>query len=302
MDRYAPIPTPEQLERLGDDLGAPMSYEYRIFGGLGGTIDVLRSGADRVVLKRYWLPEPDEEVNPAESEHRALNLAAEHGIPAPASLWIDRIGLFPERAVVISFLEGKVHLQPIDPLDWATQLAKTLTTIHEIVPSPSDASIFPVLGHDDDHTSEEAVMQHPLGPDMWAKRIEAIASLVPADRVYVHHDFWPGNTLWIDERLVAVIDWEGGWIGDPALDVAYCALDIRLLGMDSTADHFIKEYRRISGRTLPNLRYWELVALCRPTPDVAEWVPGWHAVGIEISPEEVRRRHTELIEVALCDN
>ncbi len=152
MDRYAPIPTPEQLEILSDELGASVDYEYRIFGGLGGTIDVLRSGADRVVLKRYWLPEPDEDINPAESEHRALILAAEHGIPAPSPLWIDRIGLFPERAVVISFLEGKVHLQPVDPLDWATQLAKTLTTIHEIVPSPSDASMFPILGHDDDHT------------------------------------------------------------------------------------------------------------------------------------------------------
>jgi aminoglycoside phosphotransferase (APT) family kinase protein len=302
MDRYAPIPNPEQLQILSDELGASVDYQYRIFGGLGGTIDVLRRGTDRVVLKRYWLPESDEGINPAESEYRALTLAAEHGIPAPTPLWIDRSGLFPERAVVISFLEGKVHLQPVDPLDWATQLATTLTTIHEIAPSPSDASMFPVLGHDDDHTSEEAVMQHPLGPDLWAKRTNAIASLVPADRVYVHHDFWPGNTLWVDEKLVAVIDWEGGWIGDPALDVAYCALDIRLLGMDSVADHFIEEYRRISGRALANLRYWEINAVCRPMPDVAEWVPGWHAVGIEISPNEARRRHWDLIEGVLAGN
>jgi aminoglycoside phosphotransferase (APT) family kinase protein len=103
----------------------------------------------------------------------------------------------------------------------------------------------------------------------------------------------------VDEKLVAVIDWEGGWIGDPALDVAYCALDIRLLGMDSVADHFIEEYRRISGRALANLKYWEWVALCRPMPDVAEWVPGWHAVGLDVSADEVRRRHRELIEAAL---
>jgi hypothetical protein len=69
--------------------------------------------------------------------------------------------------------------------------------------------------------------------------------------------------------------------------------------MDPVADYFIEEYRRISDRALPNLRYWELVALCRPMPDVAEWVPGWHAVGIEISPDQARRRHWDLIEGAL---
>jgi aminoglycoside phosphotransferase (APT) family kinase protein len=298
MDQYAPIPTPEQLERLAGDLGVALQYDYRILGGLGGTMDVLRTDVDRVVLKRYWLPEPDEDVDPAESEFRALALAAEHGIRAPSPLWIDRSGLFPERAVAISFLEGKVLLEPTDPMDWATQLATALTAIHGMRPSPSDY-IFPTLGHDDGHTSEKAVREHPLGVELWKRRAKAISTLVPDETVYVHHDFWPGNTLWVDQRLVAVVDWEGGSIADPALDVAYCAQDIQLLGMNSVADHFVQEYRRISGRPLANLTYWELVALCRPMPDIAVWVPAWHAVGIEISADEVRGRHWDLIERAL---
>ncbi len=301
MDRYAPIPTPEQLESLGDDLGASLSYDYRILGGLGGTMDVLRTDLDRVVLKRYWLPEPDEGINPAESEYRALALAAEHRIPAPSPLWIDRAGLFPERAVVISFLEGIVILEPADPMDWATQLATVLTEIHGMRPSASD-SIFPTLGHDDGHTSEEAVLEHPLGAELWKRRSEAVATLVPDEMVYVHHDFWPGNTLWVDERLVAVVDWEGGSIADPALDVANCALDIRLLGNDEVADHFVAEYRRISGRPLTNFGYWEINAVCRPMPDVAMWLPGWQAVGLDVSPDEVRRRHWELIEIVINRN
>ncbi|HEY6627885.1 MAG TPA: aminoglycoside phosphotransferase family protein [Acidimicrobiia bacterium] len=298
MDRYAPLPTPEQLERLSDDIGAPLTYDYRILGGLGGTMDVLRSEVNRVVLKRYWLPEPDEDIDPAESEYRALALAAEHGIPAPSPLWVDRVGLFPERAVVISFLEGKVILEPADPMDWATQLAMVLVAIHEMRPSPTD-SIFPTLGHDDGHTSEKAVLEHPLGADLWKKRSEAIATLIPDEVVYVHHDFWPGNTLWVDESLVAVVDWEGGSIADPALDVANCALDIRLLGNDDVADHFVAAYRNISGRALRNFRYWEINAVCRPMPDVAMWLPGWHAVGLDVSPDQVRRRHWDLIEGVL---
>ena len=121
----------------------------------------------------------------------------------------------------------------------------------------------------------------------------------PEAPVYVHHDFWPGNTLWLDEKLVAVIDWEGGAIADPALDVAYCALDMQLLGLSEAAEVFVEVYRQHSGRSLENLRYWELLALCRPMPDIAIWVPGWQAMGIEISADEARQRHAALIAAAL---
>lgn len=302
MDRYAPIPTPEQLQRLGDDLGAPMSYDYRIFGGLGGTIDVLKLGADKVVLKRYWIPDPEDDDEPAESEYRILTLAREQGVPAPDPLWIDRMELFRERAVTMSFLEGNVVLDPVDPLAWAGQLARTLHAIHEIRIEPADDDLFPTIGWDDSHSSEESVKEHPLGRELWEARLAAVKALVPEDLVYVHHDYWPGNTLWIDERLVAVVDWEGGCIADPALDVAYCALDLRLLGREEAADHFVETYREVSGRALGNLPYWDLLALSRPMPDIAMWVPGWQAMGIDMTPDVARSRHAELIRTALETN
>jgi aminoglycoside phosphotransferase (APT) family kinase protein len=301
MDRYAPIPTPEQLERLGDDLGAPLTYDYRILGGLGGTMDVLRveETGKRVVLKRYWIPDAEDNDEPAESEYRILTLARKHGVPAPSPLWVDRIGLFPERAVVMTFVEGDVVLDPLDPLHWAAQMAKTLHRVHGIRIGPTDDDLFPTIGWDDSHSSEEAVREHPLGPELWEARLAALGAVVPEDLVYVHHDFWPGNTLWINERLVAVVDWEGGCIADPALDVAYCALDLRLLGLEEAADHFVKTYREVSGRTLGNLPYWDLLALSRPMPDISMWVPGWQAMGIEMTPEAARLRHVELIQAAL---
>ncbi len=305
MDHYAPLPTNEQLEALGSELGQVTRFDRRIVGGLGGTVDVLIVGTgqgERVVLKRYWLPESGE-ISPAESEFRALALAADRGISAPSPIWIDRSGVFPERAIVISYVDGTVLLDPADPIDWASQLAYILIEIHQIEPEPADADLFPLLGHSDGHQSEAetlaALRQHPLGMELWARREEILAYLTPEAPVYVHRDFWPGNTLWLDEKLAAVIDWEGGAIADPALDVAYCALDMRLLGLTEAADVFVEVYRRHSGRTLENLRYWELLALCRPMPDIAIWVPGWHAMGVEIIVDEARRRHTALIAAAL---
>ncbi len=302
MDDYAPLPSADQLQRLGDELGFPVRFDHRVIGGLGGTVDVLSKGSDpgqRLVLKRYWLPEPNE-VSPAESEFRALALAAKHGVPAPSPIWIDHIGLFPQRAIAISFVEGRVVLDPADPIDWAAQLAGALNSIHGIRTTPADQALFPELGDDDSHyPGPEALEQHPLGKELGARRVEAVDSLKPVDPVYVHHDFWSGNTLWIDESLVAVLDWEGGTIADPAIDVAYCALDIRLLGLDEAADHFVEVYRELSGRDLSNLRYWELLALSRPMPDIAIWVPSWQAMGYEISVDEARLRHTALITAAL---
>jgi len=302
VDEYAPLPSADQLRILGDELGFPLRFDHRVIGGLGGTVDVLTDSSDpgkRVVLKRYWVPEPDE-VSPAEGEFRALELAAEHGVPAPSPIWVDRIGLFPERAIVISFVEGRVVLDPADPIDWAAQLAAALDSIHGIRTTTADQALFPDFGDDDSHyPGPEALRQHPLGRKLWARRAEAVDSLQAVDPVYVHHDFWSGNTLWIDDALVAVLDWEGGSIADPAIDVAYCALDIRLLGLEEAAGHFVEVYRELSRRDLPNLRYWELMALCRPMPDIAIWVPAWQSMGVEISADEARLRHTAMITAAL---
>jgi thiamine kinase-like enzyme len=303
MTDYAPLPTTSQLEVLSSELGSRITHDHRIVGGLGGTMDVLRRGdGDLVVLKRYWLPE-DGELSPAESEFRALALAAEHGVPAPAPIWIDRIGLFPERAVVTSFIEGAVLLQPSDPLDWATQLAEALVRIHEMTPSPEDQDLFPLLapgeGPHEDEEPEPGTWQHPLTKQLREARRAALATLQPEQQVYVHHDFWPGNTLWNGERLVAVIDWEGGVIGDPGIDVATCSFDIAILGLEDGAAHFVEVYRDLSGRRLPNLAYWDLMAVGRPLPDISIWVPGWQAMGIEIEANEARCRHTALIKAAL---
>ncbi len=42
----------------------------------------------------------------------------------------------------------------------------------------------------------------------------------------LHGDLWPGNVLWQDGRLVAVVDWEDGAVGAPLIDVASARGDL----------------------------------------------------------------------------
>ena len=56
----------------------------------------------------------------------------------------------------------------------------------------------------------------------WAVRVATDPAMIAYEPVFVHGDAWYGNVL-VDgdpPRLVAVVDWEGARIGDPADDLA----------------------------------------------------------------------------------
>lgn len=274
-------------------------HSHRLEAGLGCTMDVLMEGSTRLVLRRYgpWYAERGE--NAAARETRALELLQRSNIPAPAPIWIDTDGVFDEQAIVTSFVPGAPDLSPSDPFDWAEKLAATLSRIHDIRLDDDDLPVFPPGAGEDERRilqNPEQVLEHPLGEKLLRQRLMLDDRRLETEAVFSHTDFWPGNTMWDKGELTAVIDWESPATGDRAMDVAYCSLDIRYLGMDKVADRFVTAYREAAGEDLDNYRYWEAVGLCRPMPDIARWVPAWKAMGRSISEEQARTRHSELIE------
>jgi aminoglycoside phosphotransferase (APT) family kinase protein len=299
MSQHAPAPSADQLGLLADAIGVgSLTHSRRIEGGLGCTTDVLSDGRLRYVLRRYgpWYAERGED--PAIREARALELAQKANIPAPALIWIDNSGLFEQRAVVISYIDGAPNLTPSHPFDWAEQLAATLVRIHGIMLDDEDRELFSGGAGEDLRKVEqhpELVLEHPMGEELLRRRLQLLQHRVDTGPVFSHTDYWPGNTLWNKDELVAVIDWESPATGDREMDVAYCSLDIRYLGMDRVADRFIDTYRDITGETLPNLAHWEAVGLCRPMPDIAKWVPSWIHAGRDIDEDTAREQHTRVI-------
>lgn len=256
----------------------------------------------RLVLRRYdkWYDETGQAPGPAEM--RSLQLAYEAGIPAPEPIWIDTEAIFEQQAIVLSFLDGSPLLTPEDPIDWARQIASALCRVHEIPVRPSDAALIaPIRAGEDRYmeNEQELTARHPLGESLWARRMELQSHLIAQPAVFLHSDYWPGNTMWLNQELVSVIDWEGCGTGDPAFDVAYCAADMRYIGHDTAADIFVATYIAETGRELTNLKYWELVSLCRPMPDLGNWIPSWNAYGLAITKHEARARHAELIRAAI---
>lgn len=298
--QHAPPPTQDQLERVGDAVGAgSLTHARRIEGGLACTTDVLSDGSSRYVLRRYgpWYAERGEDA--AAREARALELVQKANIPAPALIWMDIDGIFEEQAIVVSFVDGTPNLTPSHPFDWAEQLAATLARIHDITIVGDDLAMFPTgVGEDVREVEEhpELVLEHPLGEKLLRRHYQLLQRRVNNEPVFSHTDYWPGNTLWKDDQLVAVIDWQDPATGDREMDVAYCSLDMRYLGMERVADRLIATYRDITGDELPNLAQWEAIGLCRPMPDIAKWVPAWVRMGRSIDEETARAQHTRVIE------
>jgi aminoglycoside phosphotransferase (APT) family kinase protein len=295
----APLPTEDQLSRVRDAIGADsLVHMRRIDGGVSCAMDVLAEGSTRLVLRRYGDWAHSRGLDAAARETRALELLQRANIPAPAPIWVDSDGIFEEQAIVISFVEGEPELAPANPFDWAEKLAAVLARIHDLRLEAVDIELFP-SGEGEDIAkiveNPEMVLEHPLGEDLLRRRVRLVNHDLEGDVVFSHTDFWPGNTLWSGSDLTAVVDWESPAMGERERDVAYCSLDIRYLGMDRVADHFIKSYRELSGSSLPNLGHWEAVALCRPMPDIAQWVPAWEAMGRSISADQARKRYTEVL-------
>ena len=118
----------------------------------------------------------------------------------------------------------------------------------------------------------------------------------PIETTLVHGDYWPGNVLWREGSIVAVLDWEAATLGDPARDVAYCATELRLLGFNAAADRFIETYRATADAELTTMSYWIVSALCSAVIDLPSYLDSWRGAGHDDELDVVRARLQELID------
>ena len=112
---------------------------------------------------------------------------------------------------------------------------------------------------------------HPDGEFVRHAVIDLLADADLSRKTLVHTDFWTDNLLWDGREIIAVLDWEEAGYGDPAIDVAYCRMDMWLNGMGrDAADRCLRVYEEAVGREVENLPLWELAATVRPM-----FTPSW---------------------------
>jgi aminoglycoside phosphotransferase (APT) family kinase protein len=110
-------------------------------------------------------------------------------------------------------------------------------------------------------------------------------------RVLLHGDYWPGNVIWQDGRLAAVIDWEDASLGDPLADLATARVELLCQYGDHATERFTNRYIAmhhdiIGTLSLDALPVWELYVSASALATMADW-------GLEPAAEAQRRQRTE---------
>jgi aminoglycoside phosphotransferase (APT) family kinase protein len=138
--------------------------------------------------------------------------------------------------------------------------------------------------------------------DLWeevATALRSAPSPTPNGMVLTHHDFWFGNTLWSDERLTGIVDWDGARIDDPAYDVAYARGDMQLCLGGDAPERLLARYqaRRGALRAMP---FWDLIAVVPAFRWLSDWVEGYREVGrSDLTDDVARERLTSFVRAAL---
>jgi aminoglycoside phosphotransferase (APT) family kinase protein len=237
----------------------------------------------RFVIRRYAVFGDYDRGEKARREFRTFELLQRHGIPAPRPLLLDDTGdLLGSPGIVTAYVDAEMVQQPAGPLAWARAMARMLARIHAIPCHPARESF--LLDADQEASwflrSAEApayIAAHPLGETLWRRVNELWQLREPVPAGLVHVDYWSGNILWqagrdFAPRIVAVVDWEEAAYGDPGIDVAYCRMDMLLLGYSEAADEFLAVYEAEAGRPVANLALWELAAAVRPMFSPEGWI------------------------------
>ncbi len=267
---------------------------WELKGGVSAQVTALeieRSGdqTQKMVIRRYGDVDLKHNSHIAADEYALLHLLHCVELATPTPYYFDQSGeIFPTPYIVIEYIEGASEFAPSYMPDFILQLTTQLSSIHMVESSELDLSFLP----QQENIYAEMFRERPANVDesLDEGRIRAaLQAAWPFPRrnapVLLHGDFWPGNLLWKDEQLVAVIDWEDAQVGDPLADVANCRLEMLWAFGSNAMQHFTEQYQTITGIDLTNLPYWDLCAALRPASKLAGW-------GLDAATEKtMRERH-----------
>ena len=168
-------------------------------------------------------------------EHRLLQVLHESGVPVPRPLFVDANGsLVGDPFVMIEFNDGTSSIPAKQADHHINQMAEALAAIHDL-----PTLELPALPLRTDPLAE----LHQFLPrgHKWARLTAYLDSREDTEYLgephLLHGDFWPGNLIWKDQSIAAILDWEDAALGDPLSDVACTQLELRYkFGKQSMAD------------------------------------------------------------------
>ncbi len=296
------------MERIAP--GARVLRTRRLPGGLSCRMDVLEvecaDGAPcKYTLRRFVTGHRRSTPEWVAREFEVLRLVERAAIPAPRPVLLDADGeVFGVPAIVLSYLRGRPLFAQGHIAGWVGGLAAALRTVHAATPDRYDLSQLEVRGpekvREQIEKFREASADHPIIRDV-VKISESAGDHVDfSERVLIHDDFWPGNTVWYRGHLQGIVDWSSAKAGDPREDVAQCRVDLMFSHDQAVADAFLREYERQTEGALCDLWFFDLLRGVPALIHCEQWLSGYHDLGLRhLTPADVSDRLRAFLRRAL---
>ncbi len=216
-------------------------------------------------------------------EHAVLAHVASHGIPVARPLHlVDGAG---GPLLLLEHVVGTTTPAPGEVPGALVQLADVVARLHAL--DVADGAVpglraieDPVGGLLGCLDADPPAAGLPVGralADLRRALLDVAAGDRPAVRsALLHGDVWPGNALWRDGRLVALLDWEDACLGDPMADLACARIELACAHGDSAAASFTDAYLEASARrgappVTSSLALWEAYSAAAALDAMGSW-------------------------------
>ncbi len=263
--------------------------------------------AQKMILRRPGKAALRRNPRAAEDEYWILQRTRSSGLATPMPYYQAPSGqIFPTPYLVMEYIEGSPEFSPAHLADFTHQLAAHLAQIHRVDCSRLDAPFLPKYTGEPDRIPGK----HPeiFDPSFEVERIrETLEAAWPLPQrnasVLLHGDYWPGNILWRNGQIAAVIDWEDAACGDPLSDLAISRLDILWIFGIEAMHSFTQAYQSIMAIDYDHLPYWDLNAALRLARlagvDLAGWAAFFHPFGrLDITERTILEYYSWFIDQA----
>jgi aminoglycoside phosphotransferase (APT) family kinase protein len=274
--------------RLAQQLydGATVQRRWPLRGGVSASVEGLELALpdgtiERVVVRRHaagWKRKSGDVAATEFALHRALRDA---GMPVPRALHIDMSStVLPSPFLVMELVDGSTRVDDADLGDALAQMADALVRLHALAPA---SLALPALPAGDDPIA--GALQFLPAEDVRVRDAIAAITLAPVEPSVLHGDFWPGNVLWADKRIAAIIDWEDAALGDAASDVACCRVELACAYGEHATASFTAAYRARRPIDDDRLAAWDVYVSAAALATMAQW-------GLPPEVEAARRERT----------
>ena len=242
-------------------------------GGMSHANHAIRiesAGSIREVVLRRWVRpdwrETDPEFSP-DQEAATYDLLASSAVPAPRFLAVDAEAHECDvPALLMTRAPGTRLVRPRDEAAFLAQLAGALPLIHCVDPDRARRTVpafQPWYELDSLHVPEWTRL-----PSAWAGAIEVVRGPEPDEpKTFIHRDLYHGNTLWVDGRLTAIVDWTTTSWGPRSVDLAHTRLNLAFSFGVGTSDRFLDACREV-GAADDLDPYWDLRDAVEFLPDM----------------------------------